>query len=192
MKWPARVQQIVDTLAAGIAHSAPDEERRAATQKIAEQCRFELGPKWGWKRADPGRPLSTDVFCTREPFVGWDWSVPDGVAQFPESIDLAGQVFVEVEPKNHLGGEPLPGEVPPNPGTPQPELGELTARVKALELRVDAQQELIDEQGRQLKELWLRVARAETEIAQPLKVIGRTGDKYAHSHPVNLDVVRES
>ena len=40
MKWPARVQIIVDTLAAGVPHSAPDEIRRVVTQKIAEQCRF--------------------------------------------------------------------------------------------------------------------------------------------------------
>ena len=63
--WPPRVQEIVDQLAAGVAHSAPDEERRAVTQRIAEQARFELGPNWGTKRADPGRPLSTDVIAMR-------------------------------------------------------------------------------------------------------------------------------
>ena len=117
MQWPPRVQEIVDALAQGVAHSAPDDVRRATTEKIAQQCRFELGPNWGWKRADPGRPLSTDVFCTREPFVGWDWSIPSGIATFPESIDLTGQVFVEVEPVNHLGIVPAPGPIAPNPGT---------------------------------------------------------------------------
>ena len=118
MTWPDRVQVIVNTLAAGIAHTDPDEVRRAVTQKIAEQCRFEFGPNWGTKRADPGRPLSTDVVCTQSPFVGWDWSVPGGIAQFPESIDLTGQVFVVVSPVDHLGvvppvPAPTPTPVPP-------------------------------------------------------------------------------
>ena len=127
MTWPDRVQQIVNQLALGVEHDAPDEQRRAITQKIAEQCRFELGPNWGWKRADPGRPLSTDVFCTKEPFIGWDWSIPSGIASFPSSIDLTGQVFVTVQPVNHLD---IPDTVPtrPTPGTP-----DLEARLKAIE-----------------------------------------------------------
>ena len=129
-KWPDRVQQIVDIMGYGrIWYNAPDEERRAQTRRIAEQCRFELGPNWGHKRADPGRPPSADVFCTQDPFVGWDWSIPEGVAKFPESINLAGQVFIEVEPINHIGTVPQPE---PNP-TPQPvDLAPVLAAIEAL------------------------------------------------------------
>ena len=118
--WPARVQEIVEALAAGVPHSAPDEERRAVTQRIAEQVRYELGPNWGWKRADPGRPLSTDVIATQFPFVGYDWSVPSGIARFPAQIDLTGQVFVPVEPRNHLA-LPDVGTNEPDPGRTEPD-----------------------------------------------------------------------
>mgnify|MGYP001595229896 CR=1 FL=1 len=125
MIWPPRVQEIVNLLAVGpdAAHSAEDEKRRAITRKIAEQCRLELGPNWGTKRADPGRPPSADVVSTQSPFIGWDWSVPGGVAQFPESIDLAGQTFVAVEPINHLAPAPVPAPEPipvPPPTSPLP------------------------------------------------------------------------
>lgn len=135
--WPPRVQEIVDQLAAGVSHSAPDDERREVTRKIAEQVRFELGPNWGWKRADPGRPLSTDVFAMRSPFIGWDWSVPSGIAQFPEAIDLAGQVFVEVEPRNHLG------MTPPDPGTPVADVARLEAKVDQLIIEVQRAQSIL-------------------------------------------------
>jgi hypothetical protein len=174
MKWPDRVQQIVNVLAAGVSHSAPDEVRRATTEKIAQQCRFELGPNWGWKRADPGRPLSTDVFCTREPFVGWDWSIPSGVAEFPESVDLTGQVFVEVEPVNHLGTVPDPGTPPPDPGTPDTRelrmllttalvsleelkatVGMLSGLLASLQMRHDPMPKLLEVQG-ELRHLEVR------------------------------------
>ena len=131
MTWPDRVQQIVNTLAAGVAHDAPDELRRATTMKIAQQCRYELGPNWGTKRADPGRPLSADVICTQSPFVGWDWSVPTGIAQFPDSLDLTGQVFVLVEAVDHLGvGQP------PVPPPERDDIVRLTALVRAITIEV--------------------------------------------------------
>lgn len=128
MKWPDRVQAIVEALAA--AHRdlqfGDDVARRRLTMLFAEQCCFELGSNWGTKRADPGRPLSADVICTRDPFVGWDTQIAGGViAQFPESIDLAGQVFVPVEPANHLGA----GE----PASPPPASADLAARLEAIE-----------------------------------------------------------
>lgn len=130
-KWPDRVQEIVDIMGYGrIWYNAPDEERRAQTRRIAEQCRFELGPNWGHKRADPGRPPSADVFCTQDPFIGWDWSIPDGVAKFPESINLAGQVFIEVEPINHIGAVPVPEPTPTPP--PPVDLAPVLAAIDAL------------------------------------------------------------
>src|SRR3990167_7431581 len=135
MTWPDRVQVIVNTLAAGVAHTDPDDVRRAVTQKIAEQCRFEFGPNWGTKRADPGRPLSTDVVCTQSPFVGWDWSVPGGIAQFPESIDLTGQVFVVVSPGDHLGVVP-PVPAPSPPVAPPVDLAPVLAEIAELRVLV--------------------------------------------------------
>lgn len=138
--WPARVQEIVDALAAGVPHSAPDEVRREVTKRIAEQVRHELGPNWGWKRADPGRPLSTDVFATQFPFVGYDWSVPSGVAQFPTAIDLTGQVFVPVEPVNHLG---LATRPPPDVVNPPVDLSRLEDKIdRAIEIALRAEQKL--------------------------------------------------
>ena len=139
MTWPLRVQEIVNLLAAGVPHDAPDERRRATTRQIAQQCRFELGSNWGTKRADPGRPLSADVVCTQSPFVGWDWSVPGGIAQFPERIDLTGQTFVAVVPVNHLGTrspapDPSPPAPAPPPAPPPVDLGPILSRLD----RIDA------------------------------------------------------
>jgi hypothetical protein len=105
MKYPARVQQIIDELARKNPDlvAGDDEARRRLTMLFAQQARFELGPNWGTKRASPTRPLSADAICTQDPFVGWDTQIAGGViAQFPESIDLAGQVFVPVDPVDHL------------------------------------------------------------------------------------------
>jgi hypothetical protein len=105
MRYPNRVQDIINELAAKNPElvRGDDEARRQLTRLIAEQCRFELGPNWGTKRASEARPLSADVVCTENPFVGWDTQIAGGtIAQFPESIDLTGQVFVRVDPVQHL------------------------------------------------------------------------------------------
>jgi hypothetical protein len=124
MTYPTRVQEIVDALASrhpDLVHG-DDEQRRQLTGLIAEQVRFELGPNWGRKRADPGRPISVDVICTQVPFVGWDIQIAGGViAHFPDAIDLTGQVFVPVEPVDHLGvGQPQPNPEPQPVPVPQP------------------------------------------------------------------------
>jgi hypothetical protein len=189
MKWPTRVQEIVQILAFGVSHSADDETRRATTRKIAEQCRFELGPNWGHKRADAGRPPSADVFCTREPFVGWDWSVPEGIANFPDSIDLAGQDFIEVEPVNHLGA---------TPSEPPQEPTDLTAVWVAInELKKNQVDFLVryekdlQEINKSLETLIMRVAELMVEVSRPMKAEGRTGNTAFHTHSVSLDVVRK-
>jgi hypothetical protein len=185
MKWPERVQTIVNKLAEGISHDAADEVRRATTRRIAEQCRFEFGPEWGHKRADPGRPPSADVFAhkTAEFFVGWDWSVPSGIAEFPESIDLSGQTFIDVEPINHLGGEPAPEPVP----VPDPQFEARLARLEAA-----------------FAELWPRIINAGLvadaalgqsnvaleELRKPLSIEGTIGRSLYHSHSFSGEVKR--
>lgn len=123
MQWPLRVQAIVQTLGDLLPEllQGTDDQRRDLNRMMAEQCGFELGPNWGTKRADHTRPMSKDVICTHEPFVGWDVQVVDAdgvraIAQMPESLDLSGQVFVPVDPINHLS-VPTPAD-PPLPPEP--------------------------------------------------------------------------
>jgi hypothetical protein len=104
---PDRVKEIVTSLAARFPdlRKGDDDQRRALIRKCAEQIRFELGESWGTKRAGEGRPPSKDAIArmfegtlfgavvinetTREP-------------QFPMMEALAGQVFIPVDPVNHL------------------------------------------------------------------------------------------
>src|SRR3990167_461830 len=123
MRWSDRTQVIVNTLA-GLHPElvqGDDEARRRLTGLFAEQCRFEFGSAWGRKRYGGGPP-SADVVAYKENsiFVGWDTQLSGGViAQFPDSIDLSldpEQKFIEVEPINHLGADPVPGPEPPPNG----------------------------------------------------------------------------
>ena len=121
MKYPDRVQVIVNSLAAkhpNLVHG-DDEARRTLTGYFAEQCRFELGAAWGRKRYGNG-PVSADVVVYKDStiFVGWDTQLAGGViAQWPDSIDLSQdsqQIFVEVAAVDHLGSaNPIPSPTPP-------------------------------------------------------------------------------
>lgn len=118
MTWPDRVQVIFELLAKKfpeLTDRTSDEKRRNFTMLFAQQCAHELGPNWGTKRADPDRPLASKVICTRSPFIGWEWDSPSGLAIFPQSIPLDGQVFVEVIPFDWLGAAVI---VPPKPVDP--------------------------------------------------------------------------
>lgn len=100
---------------------------RAWTQSLAEHFAYvfnrpaETGlPSvvWGTKRGDPGRPRSTDVICTRTPFIGYDVILNQGLAHQsiildPDPLDLTGQVFIPVTAKNHLGVVDPPAPPPP-------------------------------------------------------------------------------
>ena len=94
--WPPRVQEIVDALAGLHPTWVSDDTgpRLALNTMIAQQTCFELGPQWGMKRADPGRPISSDILAyTGPPFVGYDWETAHNgtVGRFPPPIDLSGQ-----------------------------------------------------------------------------------------------------
>lgn len=105
-----------------------DDQRRALTLMIAQQVNFELGPEWGTKRADPGRPVSKDAIAYRRSdarLLYFDWQ--NGATREPnpagEMGDITGQVFVPVEPVNHLRVGESPGSPSPTPGTtPTPAL----------------------------------------------------------------------
>jgi len=103
------------------------------TRRAAEQFAFTFpGEGWGHKRADSGRPPSTDVIATRSPFLGYDLILNQGAIDGsqrlndnPSPLNLAGQTFIDVTPTNHIGGVVTPP--PPPPPT------DLEARVAKLE-----------------------------------------------------------
>ena len=113
-----------------------DEEARSWTRKAAEQFAYEFPSQgWGHKRADHGRPPSTDVIATRSPFIGYDLILGQGTAGWainyqPSPLPLDGQVFIAVTPTDHLWGlTPVPPQ-PPDPPLPP---SDLEARVAKLE-----------------------------------------------------------
>lgn len=103
-----------------------DESAREYSIRFAQQLRFSLGPNWGTKRADSGRPISKDTVTFRngDTLTSYDLmlGVGTGNPKFndnPPAINTTGQTFVEVQPINHLAvvvpnPEPQPD---PNPGT---------------------------------------------------------------------------
>ena len=133
MFLPPRVQQIVRALHERhrALSAGTDDQRRQLARMIAEQARFELGPTWGSKRADAGRPPSKDAVAQRQPdgkLLGWD--LFNGATREPHanpsSIDISGQVFIDVSPGvDHLGAvfADLPSEPPPPPPPPPPSAG---------------------------------------------------------------------
>jgi hypothetical protein len=127
---------------------------REWTGRLAQQVRFAYGPPWGHKRAAPGRPLSADTIAYRDgaTFLGWDLIISVGTPDQrlnvqAESIDLTGQVFVAVNPIDHLGTTPAPEPSPPEPAcrfvatdltAVRTAVDALTARIGALEGAVQA------------------------------------------------------
>lgn len=111
-----------------------DENRRLWTSRVAQTLAAKYPSEgWGAKRADPTRPLSKDVIAlNRTPLVGVELLIGAGTSSpVPEwvEIDLAGQCFVAVEPKDWLGDDPPPPPPPPS---------DLEARVSALEAKFAA------------------------------------------------------
>lgn len=100
-----------------------DDQRRAFTMKAAQQIRYELGDRYGTKRADMNRPPSKDAIAFRPTdttLVSWD--VIDGttreVSTGSKAEEIDGQVFIVVDPVNHLGAgvvDPVTPIVDPPP-----------------------------------------------------------------------------
>jgi uncharacterized coiled-coil protein SlyX len=179
-----------------------DDQQRQLTIKIGEQFAFSYPGRW-WgnkKRAglsdafrskdsiavkeDDGTTSVWDLFSSGLAILVHDGDLP--VPGTHANLPSSEAEFMPCEPVNHLGGNPLPGEVPDPPSTP--DTSELEARVKDLERRTSDQQDLLDEQGRKLSRIALLLESARFDL-QHLRVKGRTLDKYAHSHPVDLPVV---
>jgi hypothetical protein len=112
-----------------------DNQRRALTKIIAEQICFDLGPTWGTKRADSGRPPSKDAIAQKQPdgkLFSWDWQ--NGATREPiddpDHVDITGQVFIEVAPVAHLDGQT---------GPPPTDDVDVEAIVRAAEARLSKQ-----------------------------------------------------
>ncbi len=136
-----------------------EDDCRTWVHRLAEQFRFAYGPGWGHKRADPYRPLSSDVMAYQEAavFVGYDVILNAGtpdrrLVTDGDSLDLTGQVFVPVEPVDHLGGT-VPVPTPEPTPTPEPcacrfaatDLSAVLARLEALEVRQAAVEASLDD-----------------------------------------------
>jgi len=123
MGWTDQHQTLLEAFVAlfGLPPWNDDDAARAWTYRLAQQFNFSFPSEgWGTKSGGQGRPPSTDVICTRSPFVGYDVIVGQGdpsqtMATMPGPIGLAGQVFIETPAADHLG---IQTTVPPPPTTP--------------------------------------------------------------------------
>jgi len=124
MPWTPVHQTLLEQYADRFGLPALDgESARTWTRALAEQFAFTF-PKetWGTKQADSGRPPSTDVICTKIPFYGYDVIISQGtpeqaLAHNPESINLEGQIYIAVEPCDHLASS-APEQDYPYPDEP--------------------------------------------------------------------------
>jgi hypothetical protein len=130
-----------------VPQGAPGEEfeERARQWSIhfAEQVAFELPNQgWGMKRADPNRPISKDTIARQIDgrLLIWDLLTGTGTGSprpvdNPESEDITGQVFVQVEPTNRLPHVAAPS--PPAPAAAAPASATVSAASPELLAAVD-------------------------------------------------------
>jgi hypothetical protein len=145
---PRRAREIIDelyVLHAGLA-KGDEEQRRLLTRKIAEQCRYELGERWGMKRPDPGRPPGKDSLAYNDPvgMVSWDWQ--NGTTRLPHEIPHfwsaealtrtnggKPQIFIPVDPVDHLNVHVPRPPAPPVEAPAHVSAGQLAAILERLD-----------------------------------------------------------
>lgn len=116
--WTEKEQDLLERFNLKFPAPKDDNNCRAWTYRLAEQFAYTFPyAGWGTKSAGGGRPQSTDVICTREPFTGYDVLLNQGksdqtLASYPHAIDLSGQVYIRVQPVNHLAGVVTPTPPP--------------------------------------------------------------------------------
>lgn len=151
MRLPDGVQQIVNALYA--AHldlaNGTDDQRRSLTQLIVEQTVFSFpGEGWGWKSADPNRPLSKDSIAKQQDGRLLNFDLFNGGTRqpndHPQSEDITGQTFRPWPGVDHLGVAPAePGAPTPPPSTPPQSTRSggalIDGQLAALLMRVNAQ-----------------------------------------------------
>lgn len=112
---------------------------RAWTMQLAEQFAFSFPNEgWGTKSAGGGRPPSTDVIARNCCGGLWGYDVilsqsspTQTLISNPGPLNLAGQVFIAVTPRNHLGSI-----IPPITTPPPVNLEPLFTRVQILEQQI--------------------------------------------------------
>ena len=117
-----------------------DDDRRALMKLINEQNRFDLGPSWGWKSADPGRPPGKDAIAHAEHGNAGDVWVADVFSgstrepSIPDEMELTNprQNFIAVEPIQHI--PPPADDLKARPDSFE---SSLQQHVQALEERVE-------------------------------------------------------
>ena len=197
MKLPARVKQIIRSLYevnVALARGS-DAQRRQLVMLIAQQARFELGPTWGTKRADKGRPASKDAIAllTDEgTMIGWD--LIDGTTRVPftdpNSMDMSSQIFIDVSPGvDHLGAgtaQPPVVVVPPTPPVPpvppSPPPPPVVAPVENYQPQLDALRTEVILLARAFEGLLLEVNDLKARLSKPV----RTSNVAYHSHEVQF------
>lgn len=128
MILPDHIFAIITALhAANLALAKGDDEaRRVLQQKIAETAAARHpGEGWGWKKAGEGRPPSKDAIANNKLMPGHllAWDCFNGATRSPVQGDseiVDDQVFIAVQPVDHLAGLPASPVVlkAPHPGPP--------------------------------------------------------------------------
>jgi hypothetical protein len=195
MTFPQRGIEIIQALY----HASPQDDtaRRRDIQKVGEQLCHDLGPQWGNKKragvSDDLRSPDSIAFLEADLTVSvWDIQASSGAIlvhagkapDYPH-LGMGEAAFMPCDPKNHLAGNPLPGEVPnpPDTGPPPVDLGPVLAELAALHAELAAVEAA-------QAELIARVDALEDAAARPLRVVGRTESMWGHRHFVDLDVRR--
>ena len=153
---PANVRAVRDAFVAKVpvpaggpnpADSAFEDRCRAWTRSLAQQIVFSTNDRsWGCKNAGGGRPQSKDALAHQVGgnLFGYDllFGVGTGspsLVPSPSGEDITGQVFMPVDPVDHLGGASASGPTSgptSGPAVAPPADGDLAARVAALEAAV--------------------------------------------------------
>src|SRR6185436_12793044 len=143
-QFPANVRAVRDAFVAKVpvpaggpnpAGAAFEERCRAWTRSLAQQIVFSTNDRsWGCKNAGGGRPQSKDALAHQVGgnLFGFDllFGVGTGspsLVPSPSGEDITGQVFMPVDPVDHLGGAPASGPAV------APPTSDLAPRVAALE-----------------------------------------------------------
>lgn len=188
---PPRFYDVARALYEKAGRPNTDEAIRAVNFQLAEQLAFDFpGDGWGMKKSGDANPPSKGctarVAESRENRivrgVCYDWITGNATILQPAILnDIAGQVFIPVMPRNHLGAAPppFPPPFPPPPGSPvppaPPELLTATAALQqqqlALLLQIIAKLETqLDQQRVQSAALEAAVRDLKAEIAKGIRV----------------------
>jgi hypothetical protein len=138
--WTEQHQSVLEAFEKRFALPPNDDSAGDWTNRLAQQFKFSFPSEgWGTKQASSTRPPSTDVICTRSPFVGYDVIVDQGrptqkLANMPGEINLVGQVFIDVAPHDYVGSSVInPPVTPPSSGI---DIMELMTKLNGIESKL--------------------------------------------------------